>query len=182
MKSTNEERERFPSEWKDCTVVPIFKKGDKLDPNNYRGIALINTLLKVLTKVIASRLQKICADHNLIRREQVGFIRSEECAAQAACLLESCQRRRITDKNTLLCFLDLRKAYDLVPHDRLISKLKAVGLGYKMINFIKRMYENTFMRVRIGENLTEPFRYERGVRQGCPTSPLLFDIYQGYTR
>lgn len=155
---------RFPSEWKDCTVVPIFKKGDRLDPNNYRGIALINTLLKVLIKVIAGRLQDVCCNYNLIKREQVGFIRSEESTAQVACLLESCQRRKIRDKNTLLCFLDLRKAYDLVPHERLLSKLQSVGLGHKMINFIRRMYDNTFMRVRIGNNLTEPFRYERGVR------------------
>ncbi len=65
----------------------------------------------------------------------------------------------------------------MVPHDRLIYKLKKFGLGQKMINFIKRMYENTYMKVRINNNPTEPFRYERGVRQGCPTSPLLFNIY-----
>ena len=52
--------DKFPLEWKDCTIVPIFKKGDRLDPNNYRGIALINTLLKVITKVIAERLQIVC--------------------------------------------------------------------------------------------------------------------------
>lgn len=169
--------EGFPLEWRDCTVVPIFKKGDHLDPNNYRGIALINTLLKVITKVLAARLQTVCGEFNLLKREQVGFIKGEEGVSQAACLLESCQRRKIRDKNTILCFLDLRKAYDMVPHDRLIYKLKKFGLGSKMVNFIKRMYENTFMRVRINDNLTEPFRYERGVRQGCPTSPLLFNIY-----
>ena len=167
----------FPLEWRDCTVVPIFKKGEPCDPNNYRGIALINTLLKVLTKVLAARLQTVCCDLKLIRREQVGFIRSEECTAQAACLLESCQRRKIREKDTLICFLDLRKAYDMVPHDRLLFKLKKFGLGHKMISFISRMYENTFMRVRVNNRLTEPFRYERGVRQGCPTSPLLFNIY-----
>lgn len=161
----------FPEEWSTCTVVPVFKKGDKADPNNYRGIALINTLLKVLTKVITNRLQTICSDLKLIVREQVGFMKSEECAVQAACLLECCQRRKIRDKDTYLCFLDLKKAYDMVPHDLLIAKLHRVGLGNKMINFIKLMYENTFMRVRIGDKLTNQFKYERGVRQGCPTSP-----------
>ena len=167
----------FPLEWRDCTVVPIFKKGDKHDPNNYRGIALINTLLKVLTKVIAARLQVVCCEMKLIRREQVGFIRGEEGIAQAACLLEACQRRSIRGQDTVLCFLDLRKAYDLVPHDRLIFKLRKFGLGSKMIDFIERMYEDTFMRVRVNNQLTESFKFERGVRQGCPTSPLLFDIY-----
>ena len=128
----------FPIEWRDCTVVPIFKKGDKYDPNNYRGIALINTMLKVLTKVIAARLQDICSNHNLIRREQVGFMKSEECVAQVACLLECCQRRKLRGKQTLICFLDLKKAYDMISHDMLILKLKRVRIGNKMIELIKK--------------------------------------------
>ena len=167
----------FPLEWKDCTIVPIFKKGNKHDPNNYRGIALINTLLKVITKVLAARLQTLCCEMKLIRKEQVGFIRGEEGVAQAACLLEICQRRSIRGLSTVLCFLDLRKAYDLVPHDRLIFKLKKFGLGNKMISFIQKMYENTFMRVKVNSKLGESFKYERGVRQGCPRSLLLFGIY-----
>jgi hypothetical protein len=167
----------FPLEWRDCTVVPIFKKGDRLDPNNYRGISLINILLKVITKILAARLQVVCNTFSLLKREQVGFIQGEEGVSQAACLLESCQRRKIRGNNTILCFLDLRKAYDLVPHERLFYKLKKFGLGDKMVNFIRRMYDNTYMRVRVNNRLTEPFKYERGVRQGCPTSPLLFNIY-----
>lgn len=167
----------FPLEWRDCTVVPIYKKGDHLDPNNYRGIALINTLLKVLTKILAARLQTVCTSFNLLKREQIGFIKNEEGVSQAACLLECCQRRKIKKENTILGFLDLKKAYDMVPHNKLFYKLKKFGLGNKMIDFIKRMYDNTYMRVRVNDKLTEPFRYERGVRQGCPTSPLLFNIY-----
>ncbi|KAI4293171.1 hypothetical protein PAPHI01_2445 [Pancytospora philotis] len=63
-----------PNEWRDCLVVPIFKKGDATDPNNYRGIALMSTMLKVVCKVIARRLQKANEAFSLIRREQVGFI------------------------------------------------------------------------------------------------------------
>lgn len=79
--------EHFPIEWRDCAVVPVFKKGDQLDPNNYRGIALINTLLKVLTKVVASRLQTVCSAYNLLNREQVGFIKGERaCPRWRVCL------------------------------------------------------------------------------------------------
>lgn len=167
----------FPETWMDCVIVPIFKKGDKLDPNNYRGIALINTLLKVLTKVVADRLQVVCSQADIIRREQAGFMAGEECPTQVACLLESCQRRKILGLDTVLCFLDLRKAYDLVPHERLFDKLAAAGLGQTMIGFIRRMYANTHMRVRIDNACSRPYKYDRGVRQGCPTSPLLFNIY-----
>ncbi|KAI5175870.1 hypothetical protein PAEPH01_2202, partial [Pancytospora epiphaga] len=58
----------FPKCWKGCVLVPVFKKGDPKDPNNYRGISLINTLLKILAKVLASRLQYVCTAYNLIRR------------------------------------------------------------------------------------------------------------------
>lgn len=170
-------KDQFPSEWKDCAIVPIYKKGDRLDPNNYRGIALINTLLKVITKIIAARLQTVCNCFGILKREQAGFITKEEGLSQVACLLDSCQRRRIVGKDTIVCFLDLKKAYDMVPHNRLIYKLNKVGLGKTMIKFIERMYDNTYMKVRINNILTESFRYERGVRQGCPTSPLLFNIY-----
>ena len=167
----------FPEEWKNCTVVPIYKKGDPRDLNNYRGIALINTFLKVLCKILSRRLQNIITDFKILKREQTGFKKDEECLGQVACLLEICQRRKIENKDTILCFLDLKKAYDLVPHNRLINKLAEKGLGPKILKFIEKMYENTEMKVRINNTLTESFKYGREVRQGCPTSPLLFDIF-----
>ena len=136
---------KFPEEWRYCCVVPIFKKGDKRDLNNYRGIALINTLLTVITKILAERMQIACIEFNILNKEQMGFIKNEECVAQAACLIECCQRRSAFGQNTILCFLDLKKAYDMVPHDSLFSKLELVGLGTKLISFIKRMYDNTYM-------------------------------------
>jgi exonuclease III len=167
----------FPMEWNDSIVVPIYKKGNKLEPNNYRGISLINTLLKVLAKILASRLQLICSRYPLLGPEQSGFITQEECVSQTACLIECCQRRKIRGRTTIIGFLDLKKAYDLVPHDLLLDRLRESGLGEIFISFISRMYENTTLRVRSGNITGESFRYERGVRQGCPTSPLLFNIF-----
>jgi exonuclease III len=166
-----------PNEWKRCTVVPIYKKGDTKDPGNYRGIALINTFLKLLCKILAKRLQVAIESLKLIRREQVGFMRAEECVGQAACLLEICQRRSYNGIDTILCFLDLRKAYDLVPHQRLMDKIQLMGFGNKFREFMENMYSNTLIRVRAGTAYSEEFKYQRGVRQGCPTSPLLFNIY-----
>uniref|UniRef100_A0A182PX62 Reverse transcriptase domain-containing protein n=1 Tax=Anopheles epiroticus TaxID=199890 RepID=A0A182PX62_9DIPT len=150
----------FPAIWNDCIVVPVHKKGDRMDPSNYRGIVLISCVLKVLTKVLANRLQSVA--QKVIRKEQTGFMRAEECTAQAACLLEACQRRKFRGEKTLLCFLDLKKAYDLVPHKRLLSKLRAIGLGATMVRFIAAMYNNTSIRVRIGSSIGEPMNYKRG--------------------
>ena len=74
-------------------------------------------------------------------------------------------------------FLDLKKAYDLVPHKRLIAKIKRAGYGPRLTKFIENMYKETKCRVRVQNMYTEPFEYQRGVRQGCPTSPDLFNLY-----
>ena len=78
---------------------------------------------------------------------------------------------------TYILYLDLKKAYDLVPHSRLIEKVKRMGYGPKLIRYIENMYKETTCAVRIQGRLSEAFKYERGVRQGCPMSPDLFNIY-----
>ena len=166
-----------PKAWEVGIVVPIYKKGNVNNTDNYRGITIINTMQKLLTKILAKRLQNICDEFNLLKNEQAGFVKGGECMAQVVALLECCQRRKIRNKNTILCFLDLKKAYDLVSHKLLIKKLKRKSLGNKFISYIEKMYQNTKMKVKIDDELSDEFKYERGVRQGCPTSPLLFNIF-----
>ena len=143
-------KEICPKEWENCLIVPIFKKGNKNDPNDYRGITLINTMQKLLSKILAHRLQNMCSEFNLLIKEQAGFIKSEECVSEATALLECCQRRKIRNKETILCFLDLKKAYDMVPHRKLFTKLKHIGFGPKFVKVIESMYSNTKIRVKIG--------------------------------
>ena len=65
----------------------------------------------------------------------------------------------------------------MVPHNKLFNKLKQIGFGSKFTKVMESMYSNTKMRVKIGDQISKEFSYERGVRQGCPTSPLLFNLY-----
>ena len=171
-------KEQFiPNEWKDNVIALIHKKGSTSDLDNYRGISLINTMSKVLLKVIAKRIELANETFNLIRKEQIGFIRNEEGLSGVMSLIEIVQRRQFSGLNTILCFIDLKKAYDMVPHKILIEKLTRFGFGPKFTGFMKELYDNTKMRVRIENQLSEEFNYKRGVRQGCPTSPLVFDLF-----
>lgn len=167
----------IPEEWNECTVVPIFKKGETRSLDNYRGITLVNTLCKVILKVMAKRLATANKLHGLIRKEQIGFIEGEEGLSAVMTALEICERRKIVTKGTILIFIDLAKAYDRVPQALLMSKLRRTGLGARTVNLIEALYRKTALRVRLGKEVSEPFKYERGVRQGCPLSPLLFDIF-----
>ena len=112
-----------PEEWKDNIVVMIFKKGESNDVDNYRGITLINTLSKIYCKVLAKRLSELNSRFGLIRKEQIGFIKGEQALSAVVSVIETCQRRKLVGNETWLYFIDLRKAYDLVPHQLLFEKL-----------------------------------------------------------
>ncbi|OMJ14536.1 LINE-1 retrotransposable element ORF2 protein [Smittium culicis] len=138
------------------------------DPDNYRGISLVPTIIKLLAKIVATKL---------IAKEQVSFRNFEECVAQATTLYEIARRRKIKNLQTWICFVDYSKAYDRVLHMALIHKLRSIGIGGKLLNVIKGMYYDPKIAVRIGDDISERSEYHCGVRQGCTASPILFDLY-----
>ncbi|OMJ23908.1 LINE-1 reverse transcriptase-like protein [Smittium culicis] len=158
-------------------VVPVPKQGDLKDPDNYRGISLIPTLAKLMAKIVATKLSKIDAKYQILVKEQAGFKSFEECVGQVTTLYEIVRRRKIQNKETWLCYIDYSKAYDRVPHMALLHKLRSVGIWGKLLNMIKGMYDAPKIAVRGGNDVSNPTEYLRGVWQGCPASPILFDFY-----
>lgn len=153
-------------------VIPIPKKGDLSSMNNYRGISLISVALKLVCCAIASRLSKIIK----LCPEQAGFRNKEECICQVASLIEIVQRRRLQGLKTYSCFLDFKKAYDMVPLPLLFAKLEARGIHGRMLNFVKILYSNSSFKVGNPDS-TNLAKLERGLRQGCPLSCILFDLF-----
>ncbi|OMJ12941.1 Transposon TX1 protein [Smittium culicis] len=158
-------------------VVPVPKKGDLKDPDNYRGISQIPTLAKLVAKIVATKLSKIDEKYSILVKEQAEFRNFEECASQATTLYEIVRRRKIQNKETWLFYIDYSKAYDRVLHMALLHKLRSVGIGGKLLNMIKGMYDVPKIAVRVANEVYNPIEYLWGVRQGCPASPILFDFY-----
>ena len=104
-----------PSSLNTSLLVSLFKKGEKTCMENYRGISLGETLLKIVTSVLADRIQTALNQSGRLRREQAGFRRKEECQGQVVALLEICKRREKEGRCTYLCFLDQKKAFGMVP-------------------------------------------------------------------
>lgn len=110
-------------------------------------------------------------------RGQAGFRSREECIGQVISLKEMVQRRRALGKPTYAAFIDFKKAYDTVPHEALLYKLEAAGVGGQALSFLRALYSHSQVRVRVGATLSTPIEVLRGVRQGCPGSPTLFNIF-----
>ncbi|OMJ15327.1 Transposon TX1 uncharacterized [Smittium culicis] len=109
----------IPKIFNTSIIVPIPKKGDLRDTNNYRGISLIPTLVKILAKIVAQKLNELDSKYNLLVKEQAGFRSREECVSQATVLYEVVRRRKIKGIPTWIGFIDFAKAYDRVPHETL---------------------------------------------------------------
>ena len=167
----------IPTTWQSAVVVPILKKGDPLDCGNYRGISLINAVVKVVAKIIADRLAAGLSEAKSLAKEQGGFRIGEESVAQATALYEAVLRRKRQGKRTYVCFVDFKKAYDTVPHKALMQKLSMMGVRGKAWQFIKGLYSSSRMQVRTQLDLTGDFDLRRGLRQGCPLSPILFNVF-----
>ena len=164
----------IPDCWQRAELVSIFKYGDQRRAGNYRGIALIPVGLKILCSMVIERFNHTLTERNLLRREQAGFRRREECVGQIASLQEISTRRRTNGFSTYMAFIDFKKAYDMVPHEALFAKLRRAGFSGIFMEFLEGLYRRSTMQPRY-TNRSIPVR--RGLRQGCPMSPSLFNFF-----
>ena len=170
--------EVIPDAWNEASVVPVPKKGDLTRTDNYRGIALMQVGMKIISTVVARRLQRLAERHGLLTHAQAGFRSREEAVGQVAALYEISRRREIEGERTLVMFVDFAKAYDSVPHAALLRKLSALGIRGKLLRLLTAMYKAPRLSVKTPSgSQSESMPLEIGVRQGCPSSPILFNLF-----
>ena len=181
--------EKWEDSLKSGVVVPLFKmKGDRDDPGNYRGVCLLSLASRILARILAARLQVWAEDVGILDDNQQGFRkgRSTGDATQTMVRLkedaEDLERRRVgeevDDKDVLVArLLDLKKAYPRVNKPALWKLLERYGLDGNYLRALKDLHETTEYRVRGKAGLSEEWVPERGLREGCPSSPPLFNIF-----
>ena len=147
------------------------------DCSNYRGISLINVGLKIISKIITDRISTYALSHNFIRPEQFGFRNREECISLFISVREICQRRKFQGKFTYLAFLDLKKAYDSIPIFNILTKLYHYLTPSKCFDFLCNLYTSSKACAQFASILSNEFHNKRCVRQGCPLSRILFNLF-----
>ena len=159
-------------------ITPIYKNGSADDPNNYRGICVSSALTKLFTSLISSRFQKEADEKGLISKNQIGFRKNYRTADHLLTLKAVVKKYVTKGENKLFtCFVDLKKAYDSIPHQNLFIHLRNLGLNGKLIDLVENIYKQTNCAVKVNGKITNFFNYTKGVRQGCPLSCLLFNLY-----
>ena len=118
-----------------------------------------------------------CEANNILSEEQNGFRPDRSCVDNIYILSELIQTRNAEKLKTFLCFIDLKKAYDVVFREGLWKQLYNCGIKGKILNILMNLYKDTKSTVKINNQYSEFFNIARGVRQGCVLSPLLFSIF-----
>ena len=171
------EAERVPRDWTRGLIFPLFKGGEKLSTDNYRGICLLSIIGKLYASILNQRLLQWCEKRRKFGEEQAGFRPGRTTMDHAFVLSELVRSRKSSGLDSHICFLDIRKAYDTVSRESLWKRLLDIGVDGKMWRVIRNMYEVVESTVIVGEELTDWFSVQLGVKQGCTLSPLLFLIF-----
>ena len=170
----------MPQAWQPVRIQPIYKKGDPLQPTNYRPIAITSVLYRLYASMLTATLDDWAHQHGLIPCEQFGFQRRRSTTQAAFVLRHLAQAQRAAAaRGRLHCaFVDFEKAYDSVDHSLLWQHLAhSLNMPPDMLRAVQALYKGATYLLQDGCKQTQQVPVARGIKQGCPLSPLLFSLY-----
>jgi hypothetical protein len=157
----------YPQSWSFTKLIVLFKKGSRKNCTNYRGISLMDTLAKLYDAILNRRLSLWFTPD----REQAGAQKERGCTEHIITLRMLIDYAKHKRQRLYIVFVDFSKAYDRVPRQHMLQRLSSLGCGSRMIQAIATVYQSTKMILK-----TAIITASIGVRQGSPTSCLLFTL------
>ena len=167
----------FPGKMKTAKVIPVFKTGDKHQFTNYRPVSLLSQFSKILEKLFVDRLDNFIEKHNLLSDSQYGFRTSMSTNMALMELTEEITNSIDKGKYAVGIFVDLKKAFDTINHDILISKMERYGIRGVVLKWLKSYISNRQQFVQLGNHKSSFLEIKCGVPQGSVIGPKLFILY-----
>ena len=167
----------LPEVWKQAWITPVYKKGNRNDPANYRPVSLTCILCKMLEHILCTHIRRHLDNHGILTPDNHGFRSRHSCETQLIATTHDILRLRDVGKQVDVAILDFSKAFDTVPHGRLLNKLKFYGIQGKTLEWIRAFLTARRQSVLVDGDKSQNEQVLSGVPQGTVLGPLLFLLH-----
>ena len=164
----------LPNDWKSANISCVFKKGDKHQASNYRPVSLTSVCCKLLEHIICRQLMHHFEQNKILTTLNHGFRAGFSCETQLLTTIHDLLKSFDQGKQVDVAILDFSKAFDTVPHRKLLYKLSNYGVNGTTHAWLTNFLTNRSMRVVVEGESSEEVRVESGVPQGTVLGPILF--------
>jgi hypothetical protein len=166
-----------PENWKESHTTLIHKGESPHELNNFRPIALLNTQYKIFAHLIRDQLQTFVKENKIISETQKGFNPGGSTFQNILYVHTNIERANQQKEELWELFTDITKAYDTTTTEAIVNSLKKLKISSKITQIVENIYNGNRTRITTTHGLTKPILLERGVKQGCPLSPILFNLF-----